>query len=46
MFLQGLLGEGATVVADGQRVLPQNATKDGFQFRFDTVKEALSDVLR
>ena len=34
------------MVADGQRVLPQHALKDGFQYRFDTVEEALSDVLR
>ena len=34
------------MVADGQRVLPQNATKAGFQFKFDNVKDALTDVLR
>lgn len=39
-----LLGEMATVVLDGQRVLPRRALALGFTFRFPEVEPALRDV--
>lgn len=39
------LGEGATLVLDGQRVLPQRAQAEGYTFRFPTLELALADLL-
>ncbi|MDL2718518.1 MAG: TIGR01777 family oxidoreductase [Acidobacteriota bacterium] len=39
-----LLGEMATVVLDGQRVVPRKAAALGFKFRFTDVEAALRDV--
>ena len=44
--LKTLLGEGAQVVLEGQRVLPARAQDAGFQFRFSEIHEALRNVLR
>lgn len=41
-----LLGEMATVVLDGQRVVPKKAQGLGFEFRFTEVEAALRDVTR
>ena len=41
-----LLGQVATVVNDGQRVLPQRAEKLGFSFVFPEVELALRDLLK
>jgi uncharacterized protein (TIGR01777 family) len=41
-----LLGEMATVVLDGQRVVPKKAEALGFTFRFTEVEAALRDVTR
>ena len=41
-----LLGEMATVVLDGQRVVPRKAEGLGFKFRFTEVDAALRDVTR
>jgi uncharacterized protein (TIGR01777 family) len=41
-----LLGEMATVVLDGQRVVPRKAESLGFKFRFTEVEAALRDVTR
>jgi NAD dependent epimerase/dehydratase family enzyme len=41
-----LLGEMATVVLDGQRVVPRKAEGLGFKFRFTEVETALRDVTR
>jgi uncharacterized protein (TIGR01777 family) len=41
-----LLGEMATVVLDGQRVVPRKAQTLGFTFRFPEVEAALRDVTR
>ena len=41
-----LLGEMATVVLDGQRVVPRKAEGLGFRFRFTEVEAALRDVTR
>lgn len=39
------LGEGATLLLDGQRVLPQRAQAEGFTFKFPTLEAALTDLL-
>lgn len=43
--LKALLGEGATVVLDGQRVLPTRAEKLGFEFAYETVEEAMDAIV-
>ena len=43
--LKLLLGEGATVVLDGQRVLPDRARAAGFEFAYETVEEAMADIV-
>lgn len=40
-----LLGKMATVVLDGQRVVPKKAEALGFRFRFTEIEAALRDVL-
>lgn len=40
------LGEMATVVLDGQRVVPGRLAELGFTFRFPDAEAALRDVLR
>jgi len=42
--LKALLGEGATVVLEGQRVLPEKALKEGFEFEFKDIDNALADI--
>jgi len=43
-FVRLLLGEMATVLLDGQRVLPKKAEALGFGFRFPRIDAALRDV--
>lgn len=43
--LRLMLGEVATVVLSGQRVLPRQAQKLGYAFRFPTIDAALADIL-
>ena len=43
--LKLLLGEGATVVLDGQYVKPTKAKKLGFEFAYETVAEALDAIV-
>ncbi len=43
--LRSLLGEMATLVLDGQRVVPRRAAELGFRFRFPELPEALRDIL-
>ncbi|DBB05970.1 TPA: hypothetical protein ACH3X3_009963 [Trebouxia sp. C0006] len=43
--LQTLLGEGAKVVLEGQRVLPARAQEQGFDFEFDDVDLAVRDIV-
>jgi NAD dependent epimerase/dehydratase family enzyme len=46
LVLKILLGEMAqALLLEGQRVHPQRALDLGFQFRFPTLEEALTDVL-
>ena len=44
--LQTLLGEGAKVVLEGQRVLPTRAKSGGYQFKFDKVGSALENIIK
>jgi uncharacterized protein (TIGR01777 family) len=44
--LRLMLGEGAHLILTGQRVLPAQALKLGYQFQFPTLDEALADLLR
>ncbi|KDP27636.1 hypothetical protein JCGZ_19641 [Jatropha curcas] len=43
--LKAVLGEGASVVLDGQKVLPKRAKDLGFQFKYQYVKDALKTIL-
>ncbi|KAK9165262.1 hypothetical protein Scep_000453 [Stephania cephalantha] len=43
--LKAVLGEGATIVLNGQRVLPMRAKELGFSFRYPYVKDALKEIL-
>ncbi|XP_010526575.1 PREDICTED: epimerase family protein SDR39U1 homolog, chloroplastic [Tarenaya hassleriana] len=44
--LKALLGEGASVVLEGQRVLPVRAKELGFRFKYPYVKDALRAILQ
>ncbi len=43
--LELLLGEGASVVYEGQRVLPKRTLESGFRFRYETLDAALAQLL-
>lgn len=43
--LQALLGEGAQVVLDGQRVLPKKALHLGFRFKYHYIRDALKAIV-
>jgi hypothetical protein len=43
--LELLLGEGSKVVLEGQQVLPKATQAIGFQYRYPTLKSALTDIL-
>ncbi|KAG0605288.1 hypothetical protein M758_9G046000 [Ceratodon purpureus] len=43
--LKALLGEGATVVLEGQRVLPKRAQELGFSFKYRYISDALKAIL-
>ncbi|KAM7482667.1 hypothetical protein LguiB_007250 [Lonicera macranthoides] len=45
LALKAILGEGATVVLEGQRVLPARAKELGFPFKYPYVKDALKAIL-
>lgn len=44
-MLKLALGEGATLVLDGQRVLPARAQAEGYVFKFPTLETALKNIL-
>jgi len=43
--LKTLLGEGAQVVLEGQRVLPNKAQQSGYQFQYTEVHDALKNII-
>ncbi|GKV21039.1 hypothetical protein SLEP1_g31069 [Rubroshorea leprosula] len=43
--LKAVFGEGASVVLEGQRVVPAKAKELGFSFKYSYVKEALKAIL-
>ena len=45
-WLQAILGEGAAVVLEGQRVVPAKAEEAGFNFKFPEVVGAVRNILR
>ena len=45
LALRALLGEGATVVLDGQKVLPTRTRELGFEFKYENVEEALEAIV-
>lgn len=44
--VQTLLGEGAMVVLEGQRVLPSRIQAQGFEFEYNNVEDAVRNILR
>lgn len=40
-----LFGEGAKVLTSGQKVIPKRLIESGFEFRFETIEKALSDLV-
>ena len=43
--LKAILGEGATVVLDGQKVLPKKTKALGYEFKYTDVNQAVSDIV-
>ena len=39
-----MLGEVATLVAEGQRVLPERALALGYRFKYPTIEAALAEI--
>lgn len=44
-ILETMLGEGASLVLEGQKVLPKRSIESGFKFGYASVSEALKQVL-
>jgi len=44
--IQALLGEGATVVLQGQKVQPTAALQSGYKFKYERIDDALKNILR
>ena len=44
--LQALLGQGAQVVLDGQKVLPSRTLEQGFSFQYTELDPAIRQLLR
>ncbi len=44
--MQALLGEGAGVVLEGQKVLPARAEQEGYTFKYPDVNSAVRNILR
>ncbi|XP_020571818.1 epimerase family protein SDR39U1 homolog, chloroplastic isoform X2 [Phalaenopsis equestris] len=43
--LKAVLGEGASIVLEGQKVIPVKARELGFKFKYPFVKDALRDIV-
>ncbi len=44
--IQTLLGEGASVVLEGQKVLPTRTQQAGFQFKYGDIGVALRNIMK
>jgi NAD dependent epimerase/dehydratase family enzyme len=44
-MLKLILGEFGSVLLQGQRVIPQKLLKEGFQFRYPEIDQALENIL-
>jgi NAD dependent epimerase/dehydratase family enzyme len=44
--LTTILGEGASVVLEGQKVLPTRTQSQGFKFQYTEIEPALKNLLR
>jgi hypothetical protein len=43
--LEALMGDGAMVVLEGQQVVPKRTLANGFEYQYQTVKQALEEIL-
>jgi uncharacterized protein (TIGR01777 family) len=43
--IEAMLGDGAVVVLEGQKVLPQRTLSSGFQYKYSQLKPALEEIL-
>jgi hypothetical protein len=44
--LEGLLGDGAQVVLEGQQVLPKRTLSQKFEYQYSTLKPALTEIVK
>ena len=44
--IEALLGDGAMVVLEGQKVLPNRTVEEGFEYQYANLQPALTDVLK
>ena len=44
--LEVMLGEGATVVLEGQQVLPKRTLENGFEYQYPKLQAALTEILK
>jgi NAD dependent epimerase/dehydratase family enzyme len=44
--LKAIFGEGATILTEGQRVLPERTLASGYRFRYPELEPALRSLLR
>ena len=45
-LVQALLGGGASVVLEGQRVIPSRTQDAGFHFQYSHVNQAIANIFR
>jgi uncharacterized protein len=43
--IEALLGDGAVVVLEGQKVIPQQTLNSGFNYEYQTIESALAQIL-
>lgn len=46
VLIQALLGGGASVVLEGQRVVPSRTQDAGFRFQYNHVNQAIANIFR
>ncbi|MDZ8188132.1 MAG: TIGR01777 family oxidoreductase [Nostoc sp. ChiSLP02] len=44
--IEALLGDGAIVVLEGQKVLPKRTVETGFEYQYSNLQSALTEILR